>query len=418
MVYDLRYGYNQDIRSNEFDINFYSKSKEKEVKLSESIITESFINERFNLDSLAIGSTSFGLYQLLHYVTKKHKGAIVDLVGFDFRYIYEDRSKLSNNDLQSYINIESQKILAGKLKGLFTDITIRVIGFDDFSDIDPKTGSVINKNASSVEIVAEITTNHFGDSERLIDLIRAAKTAGADSVKLQMRDVESFYSMSKLNSSYSSPFGTTFRDYRLGLELTDEQIILIDELCKNIGLKYFFSVLDRPSYDRIMQFEPYRIKLPSTISNKRDYLDYVFNNFHKEIVVSTGMTDQSFVDYIKAVSIYTKKLYLLHCISSYPVNIFSSNLKIIDNYTKLSPSIVAGYSSHDIGHIGSMFAVFSGAKMIEKHIKLGNSNFAHFDETALDVKLEFPAFVEKIRAAESIYGSGEKTILNCEHHKY
>ena len=84
----------------------------------------------------------------------------------------------------------------------------------------------------------------------------------------------------------------------------------------------------------------------------------------------------------------------------------------------MAPNIIPGYSSHDIGFMGSMGAVFSGARMIEKHIKLGNSDFAHFDETALDVNLEFPDFVEKIRAAELIYGEGEKVILDCEHHKY
>ena len=56
-----------------------------------------------------------------------------------------------------------------------------------------------------------------------------------------------------------------------------------------------------------------------------------------------------------------------------------------------------------------MFAVvFAGAKMIEKHVKLGNSTFGHFDETALDINLEFEEFVKMIRKAELIYGSSEK----------
>ena len=416
--YDYHYGYNQDVSNKNFDVHFYSKSKEKDVRLSENIITESFINDKFGLETLKLGSTSFGLYQLLHYISQIHHGSTVDLVGFDFRYIYEEEARNPEAGIQAFINIESQKILAIKLKKLFTDITVRFIGFDDFSDIDPKTGLIISKNTSNVEIVAEITTNHCGDSERLIQLITSAKKAGADSVKLQMRDVDSFYSKEKLDSEYNSPFGETFRDYRLGLELTDNQILMVDDLCKRLGIKYFFSILDKPSFFRLIQFNPDRIKLPSTISNKKEYIDFVFKNFKKEIVVSTGMTDQNFVNYIMEVSKDTEKLFLLHCISSYPVNIFSTNLKIISNYAKLSPSIVAGYSSHDIGHVGSMFAVFSGAKMIEKHIKLGNSDFAHFDETALDVEREFPEFVEKIRDAEMIYGSGEKVVLTCEHHKY
>lgn len=416
--YDLLYGYNQELEDNTFDFHFYSKSKEQNVTVSKNIISETSINDQFGIESLKVGSTTFGLYQLLYYLTKNYKGSKVDLVGFDFRYIYEQEAQFSTVDIQSYINIESQKILSSKLKNLFPDLKISFIGFDDFSDIDPKTGDIINKNISNVEIVAEITTNHFGDTNRLKELITAAKSGGADSIKLQMRDVQSFYSREKLESEYISPFGTTFLDYRLGLELTDDQLLMVDNLCKQLNINYFFSVLDKKSYYRLLKFKPYRIKLPSTISNKTDYINFVFENFNEEIVVSTGMTDQNFVNHIKLISKNTKKLFLLHCISSYPVNIFSSNLKIINNYAKISSNIIAGYSSHDIGSLGSVYAVFSGAKMIEKHVKLGNSDFAHFDETALDINLEFPEFVEKIRGAELIYGDGQKTILNCEHHKY
>lgn len=62
-----------------------------------------------------------------------------------------------------------------------------------------------------------------------------------------------------------------------------------------------------------------------------------------------------------------------------------------------SPNIVPGYSSHDIGHLFSMFLPFSRAKMVEKHIKIGNSHFAHFDETTLDDKSEFPDYVKKVQ---------------------
>ena len=416
--YDLICGYNQDLKDDNYDLYFYSKSKEEKITISKNIISESSINDEFDIKSLKVGSTTFGLYQLMSYFQKKHEGCKVDLVGFDFRYIYEKEAKLSDLDIQSYINIESQKIISSKLKMLFPDLNISFIGFDDFSDIDPKTGDIIDKNISNVEIVAEITTNHFGDTNRLKELITAAKSGGADSIKLQMRDVHSFYSKEKLESQYVSPFGTTFLDYRLGLELSDDQLLIVDNLCKKLNINYFFSVLDKKSYYRLLKFKPYRIKLPSTISNKTDYINFVFENFNKEIVVSTGMTDQNFVNHINLISKNTKKLFLLHCISSYPVNIFSSNLKIINNYAKISSNIIAGYSSHDIGFLGSVYAVFSGAKMIEKHVKLGNSDFAHFDETALDINLEFPEFVEKIRAAELIYGDGQKTVLNCEHHKY
>ena len=45
-----------------------------------------------------------------------------------------------------------------------------------------------------LQIVAEITTNHQGDMGKLLKMISLAKESGADYVKLQKRDVETFYS--------------------------------------------------------------------------------------------------------------------------------------------------------------------------------------------------------------------------------
>lgn len=419
--YDIVIGYNQ--KDNLFfNKSFYSLNKEGLIRDDKNIWKESKLTQKSNTDIIKVGSTTFGLYTLLSYIQNEYPKSIVDLVGFDFRLIYENSLIKNLNDdgfIQPFVNIESQKIFSLKLKRFFDNIIIRFISFDENSDIDPKTGKEIDRNnENNVEIVAEITTNHFGDTDRLISLIKGAKISGANSVKLQMRDVESFYSNDQLNEKYDSPFGKKFIDYRKGLELSNEQIKIVDKVCKEIGIKYFFSVLDFPSFKKISSINPERIKLPSTISNKRDYISHALKFFRGDIVISTGMTDNEYIDFILKKRNLDTKIFMLHCISSYPVNIFNSNLNIIKKFSNLGPNIIPGYSSHDIGEKGSVYAIFCGAKMIEKHIKLGNSNFAHFDETALDVNLEFPEFVQNIRNAEVILGSMEKKIMECEHHKY
>jgi hypothetical protein len=55
-----------------------------------------------------------------------------------------------------------------------------------------------------------------------------------------MRDVKNFYSKKILDREYKSPYGTTFRDYRNKLELSDEQIELIFKLCKKLKIEPFF----------------------------------------------------------------------------------------------------------------------------------------------------------------------------------
>jgi Sialic acid synthase len=252
-----------------------------------------------------------------------------------------------------------------------------------------KESNNINRNSSSnIDVVAELTTNHYGDRSLLIDMIRNAKIAGADYIKIQKRDVDTFYSKELLDSSYFSPFGKTFKDYRNGLELDYNDFCEIENECKNIGINWFISALDIKSFEFILQFAPKIIKIPSTISEFKKYHDYIAKNYDGKIVISTGMTDKKYEEYIINKFSKNKKIYLLQCTSSYPTKPEDTNIGIIRHYRNLSKkykNIVPGYSSHDIGSLGSMLAVAAGAKMIEKHVKIKKVDWGHFDSVAIDL---------------------------------
>ena len=277
-------------------------------------------------------------------------------------------------------------------------------------------------NEQAVKVVAEITTNHFGDMERLKVMILLAKESGADFIKLQKRDVETFYKKDILSKAYKSPFGSTFRDYRHGLELTKDDFALVESFCKDIGIGWFVSVLDEPSYEFIKQFDPQLIKLPSTISEKKHYLTKVGREWGNELIISTGMTDADYEGFILQTFKKANKIYLLQCTSAYPTPEDDAAIGIIRHYRDLShsdPRIVPGFSSHDIGSLCSQLAVAAGAKMIEKHVKLGSVQWGHFDEVALDLSMsEFRDYVRDVRRAERIVGSEQKRIRDSEHHKY
>ncbi|MDC1018366.1 N-acetylneuraminate synthase family protein [Pseudomonadales bacterium] len=278
-----------------------------------------------------------------------------------------------------------------------------------------------DKDFKKVQIVAEITTNHQGDMGKLLKMISLAKESGADYVKLQKRDVETFYSPKQLEEPYSSPFGSTFRDYRHGIELTYDQFKEVDAHCKNIDIRWFVSILDRPSFDFMREFDLDLIKLPSTISEHRDFLSHVANTFHNDIVISTGYTDESYEKFVLEEFSRCRKLYLLQCTSAYPCPMEDAEIAVVRHYSQLAvdSNIVPGYSSHDIGSICSMMAVAAGAQMIEKHVKLGSVNWAHFDDVALDLGTgQFADFVADIRKSEVISGVPKKRVRGSEHHKY
>lgn len=274
----------------------------------------------------------------------------------------------------------------------------------------------------NVKVVAEITTNHFGDMDRLRTMIVAAKQAGADYIKLQKRDVESFYTEEKLAAPYNSPFGTTFRDYRHGIELDKEQFEFVDSFCKEVGIKWFASILDMPSYEFIRQFNPELIKLPSTISEHKDYLTAVAVDFTNDVVISTGYTDSEYESFIFKTFKRARNIYLLQCTSAYPTPNEDTQIGVVRHYHNLSQKdsrIIPGFSSHDIGSLCSMMAVAAGARMIEKHVKFGDVAWSHFDEVAVDlVNGDFERLVADIRKAERIVGEEKKVVQDSEHHKY
>jgi sialic acid synthase SpsE len=278
------------------------------------------------------------------------------------------------------------------------------------------------KNEQHVAVVAEITTNHFGDRERLKAMIRLAKQAGADYIKLQKRDVDTFYSAEILAKPFKSPFGKTFRDYRFGLELNKEDFEWVNGFCNEVGIGWFASILDEPSFDFVKQLNPALIKLPSTISEKKTYLEKVGKEWARSLVISTGMTGPGYEQFIAQSFQKAKEIYLLQCTSAYPTPESDAGIGVVRHYRDLSlqdSRIIPGFSSHDIGSLCSQMAVAAGARMIEKHVKLGSVQWAHFDDVALDLATdEFSNFVADIRRAERIIGSEKKQIFSSEHHKY
>lgn len=360
----------------------------------------------------------------------------VYMVGFDFSADLGRANALgrifeADNAAQRRLRIDMQENYL--LNALYmlrdTEIDLLHVGERPYSRLTaaalreqflPETGET--SRAWQVSVVAEVTTNHFGDLGRLERMVRAAKAAGADYVKLQKRDVESFYSAAQLAAPYKSPFGNTFRDYRHRLELDRDGFALLDNLCRSLGIGWFASALDAPSFRFLMEAGSTMIKLPSTISEHTEYLASVARGCDRPIVLSTGMTDQAYEKWVLETFSRSPTLYLLQANSAYPTPAEDCNVGVVRHYDRLSqanPRIVPGYSSHDAGWFGSALAVAAGARMVEKHVKLGNTDWAHFDAVALDLTTTaFKDYVAKIRETEIVVGSEEKGVRPSEHHKY
>jgi sialic acid synthase SpsE len=374
----------------------------------------------------------------------------VYFLGFDF---YSSESKViedfsDHSPEYTEIVLKSQESIFKHIKNYFEGhpkIRLIHVGNRQFSDI-----SVINFNTtgkkleetdlnkinkerydeliSKIEdhnpiVVAELTNNHIGDESRLRAMVRLAKDAGADAIKVQKRDVNNFYTKEELNSYYHSPFGNTLRDYRERVELNDYLFgVLIEECIKN-EIFWYTSILDMNSFEYIRKFDLPLIKLPSTISDHRNFIKSLGETYLNDIVVSTGFTDLEYEKFILQTFTNNRRLFLLQCTSSYPTPPEACQVSVVRHYSELRNekynNLIPGYSSHDVGSVASMLAVAAGALMIEKHVKLGNLDWVHFDGVALDLTTnEFKNFVHDVRKAVTICGTKYKDISPVEDHKY
>ena len=368
-----------------------------------------------------IGSVSFSLFNLLFFFNSLFKKKNILLYGFDFKKYSSDddilkqkRIKNDSDNIQENIDINSQMFAFNTYRNSFKNLVIKKFGFDFYSDFK----SINNPN--SLEIIAECTTNHHGNTFKLEKLLKECVNAKCKVIKFQKRDVVNFYDKKTLEKTYITPLSKNFYEYRKKLEFTKEQLDLVYNFSRKHDLKVIFSALDVKSYLELKNMKFKYFKIPSTISEHKKFINYMSKENNKLTYISTGMTDQKYVNYILN-KFKNKNIVLMHAISAYPTKFENINFNVIAEYKKLADKnnkIKIGYSSHDVGELGSMIAIAAGAKVIEKHVKIGNTPWMHFDDTAIDAKLELPIFIENLKKINVSMGSKNKKIYNFEHHKY
>ena len=118
-----------------------------------------------------------------------------------------------------------------------------------------------NKNTPFV--IAEIGINHNGDIGITKQLIDAAVAAGCDAVKFQKRAIDVVYTQEYLEGLRESPWGTTQRDQKGGLEFGKEEYDIIDNYCREKDILWSASAWDEQGGLR-------NVNSPSALGNDRD----------------------------------------------------------------------------------------------------------------------------------------------------
>lgn len=261
-------------------------------------------------------------------------------------------------------------------------------------------------------ITAEIGINHNGDMKICKELIKVAKDAGCDAVKFQKRDLDLVYTSDFLMSHRDSPWGTTQRDQKQGLEFGLDQYTEIDHYCKNIGIEWYASAWDLNSQKFLQQFNCKYNKIASAMIVYSELLEEVANE-KKYTFISTGMSEYYDID--KAVEIFRKhncKFELLHTVSTYPMKDTDANLLLIPSL-KDRYNCDVGYSGHEVGLAISYAAVALGASSLERHITLDRSMYGS-DQSASVEPAGLRQLVGAARKIKASLGDGIKKVTKEE----
>ena len=262
-------------------------------------------------------------------------------------------------------------------------------------------------------ITAELGINHNGDIDIAKKLIDTAKLAGCDAVKFQKRTVEKVYSKEVLDSPRDSPWGTTTREQKNGIEFSKNEYDIIDKYCKNNHIEWYASAWDVESLEFLKQYELKYNKVASAMLTNMELINKIAQE-KKHTFVSTGMSN---MDQIKtAVNIFKKNecpFELQHSNSSYPMKIEEANLNCIKTLQNEFECNV-GYSGHEsLGYLICVAAVILGATSIERHITLDRSMYGSDQPASLE-PAGLQRLVRDIRNIDLIMGDGEKIIWDSE----
>ena len=280
-----------------------------------------------------------------------------------------------------------------------------------------KIGNKLIGENQPAYIIAEIGANFNGSLEHAKKLCDAAKEAGADCAKFQSFKSEKIVSavgfskmdLKGVHGTWDKSVSEVFKEVEFPREWHKE----VKDYCDNIGIDFSTSPYDFEAVDLCEELKIPFIKIGSGEITWLEMIDYVAKK-NMPIIMATGDASLSEID--EAVNTIrnanNNKLVLLQCITNYPSQIESANIKVLKTY-QTAFNVLTGYSDHSPGDLVILGSIALGGCVVEKHFTLDKNDKGPDHPHSLDLK-EFSEMVENIRSMETALGSSKKDVVEEE----
>ncbi len=244
-------------------------------------------------------------------------------------------------------------------------------------------------------IIAEAGLAHMGKVDNAFRLVDEAKLSGADAIKFQV------YRTKELIRPQMKEW---YDRYKLK-ELSYEAYVKVKDYADRVGIEFFGTPHTESALKFLKTLGVRYYKIGS--GEKGSDLFKKILNVGKKTFISTGMRNES--EILELIEAYGgRKRVFLHCITLYSTPPHLLNMAFLKRLIRFCGQFKseAGYSCHCSGIEAVKIAVSIGATVIEKHLKIPESE-GQDTLVALDGK-EFRRMVGEIRSIEQMLGEEER----------
>lgn len=289
--------------------------------------------------------------------------------------------------------------------------------------------------------IAEAGVNHNGSLETALQLIEVAAEAGADAVKFQTFRASNLLTANAPKAEYqilNTMKGGNQRDMLEHLELSEEAHHRLVERCHQFGIHFMSTAFDVKSLTFLATLNVPALKISSADITCGPLLLHAAR-LRIPLIVSTGMSTLSDIENALSVIAFgltrdtepknhedflhaycsaegqatlSNFVTLLHCVTQYPAQPTSVNLRVMDSMATIF-GLPVGYSDHTLGIEVSLAAVARGAAIIEKHFTL-DRNLPGPDHAASLQPSELKQLIQGIRIIENALGTTLKAPVEVE----
>lgn len=270
-----------------------------------------------------------------------------------------------------------------------------------------RIGKHIISADSPTFVIAEMSANHNMDFDRAVSIMRAAKDAGADAVKIQT------YTADTITLDCDAPCfqitqgtlwdGTTLHKLYETAYTPWEWQPELKRLAEDMGLEFFSSPFDLTAVDFLEEMDVPAYKIASFEINDIPMIRKIAR-LGKPIIFATGIAHLSDIE----LALQTCReegndnVIMLKCTSAYPAPYEDVNLRTIPSMAETFDCI-AGLSDHTMGSAVPGAAVALGAKVVEKHLTLRRADGGADSAFSMEPE-EFREMVDNIRKIELALG--------------